>query len=368
MAWLLVPAVLVANNELGAHLMQLVMLWIAVFSTISIARAFEIKEPWSTLSGVILVAMPTVLAMAGTAMPDVPAMAFGVAGIERFISWNQTRKFSQATLSATLVGIGILLRPHLIVLVVIGAVLINGPSFSLSPFRNRLKALTPLILAPVISFVIALITKDPAPDSGSISSSALKYSFNSVSNIGSNVIALPIHWVLAMAFGLPWLALRWQRILWDRLSLLLALLGTFTTAIVLAAMQKFSITLSIVSGIGVAVLCDVLSDAWKRRDSTQLGLGLWLLIALPTVPYCHLPAKYLVVSAPAAALLLVREMVQVELKKAWFILCTTVVVGIGLGIAILRADETFTRIGRRAAIELVAPNVASGQHVWYIGH
>jgi hypothetical protein len=368
MAWLLVPSVLVSGTEWLAHATQLVMVWVTILSTISLARRLEIKEPWPAISGVIVVAMPTVLGMAGTAMPDVPAMALGVAGIERLVAWSQNRKVFQAVLAAVLLGLAPLARPHLIFLLGIGAILIIGPTISMDALRAKYSAYLPLIAAPIISVVVSYITRDPYPGAGSMSSSAIKYSSLSISHLASNLIALPIHWVLAMAFALPWLALRWRTFLRNRLTLCAAIAGTILSAVALAYTEFFSIPLSIISGIGVAVLCDVLSEAWKTRDSLQLALGLWLLIALPTFPYCHLPAKYVVVSAPAAALLLVREMATRNCKATWFILGTTVVLGVGLGIAILRADETFTNMGRRAATELIAPYVASGLQVWYIGH
>ena len=46
------------------------------------------------------------------------------------------------------------------------------------------------------------------------------------------------------------------------------------------------------------------------------------------------------------------------------ILALTALLGIALGVGILRADAAFAGLGRRAAAELVAPNVAAGHRVW----
>ncbi|MFZ3207693.1 MAG: hypothetical protein WA140_02525 [Geobacteraceae bacterium] len=368
MAWLLVPTLLAHGAEWVAHATQLAMLWLAILATVSLARRFELQKPWPAASGLILVAMPAVLGMAGTAMPDVPAMALGVAGIERLVAWRQNRRVSQALLAAVFLGLAPLTRPHTILLLGVGAILLLGPTFSLTGLRNRYLTFLPLVAAPLITVAVSFITRDPHPGAGSMVGSAIRYSSVSISRLATNFVALPIHWVLVMAFGLPWLALRWRTILQTRMLLVVASASALISAIALTYIGRQSLPLSIISGLGCAVLWDVLADGWKRRDSVQLALGLWLLIALPTVLYAHLPAKYLIVSAPAAALLIARELALRNGKASWIILVATVAIGIGLGVAILRADAVFANLGRRAANELIAPNVVAGKHVWFVGH
>jgi hypothetical protein len=50
------------------------------------------------------------------------------------------------------------------------------------------------------------------------------------------------------------------------------------------------------------------------------------------------------------------------------VLVVTCVLGVALGVAILRADAAFAGLGRRAAAELIAPQVAAGHRVWFAGH
>ncbi len=45
----------------------------------------------------------------------------------------------------------------------------------------------------------------------------------------------------------------------------------------------------------------------------------------------------------------------------------TTVAGCALGFAILRADAAFADVGRRAAAELIAPRIAAGERVWFLG-
>jgi len=363
MAWLLIPTALARGAEWVAHATQLAMLWLAILATVSLAKRLDLSMPWAAASGLILVAMPAVLGMAGTAMPDVSAMALGVAGIERLMAWSQNRRYSQAFLAAILLGLAPLARPHLILLFGVGGILLLKPMFSLTALRDRPTTFFPLLAAPLITAGISYITRDSS--SGIVSSAY--YSSGSISLFVSNFVALPIHWVLAMTFALPWLVLRWRSILHDRLLLFIAAAGTIISASALAYLSRQSVPLSIIAGLGMVALWDVIADGWHRRDSVQSGLGLWLLIALPAVVYNQLPPKYLVASAPAAALLIARELSLRKGKKPWLVLGVTVMLGTCLGVAILRADAAFANLGRRAATELIAPNVAAGKRVWFVG-
>ncbi len=51
---------------------------------------------------------------------------------------------------------------------------------------------------------------------------------------------------------------------------------------------------------------DLLFQALKRREQTDLFLVLWILIPLPIVYYSHLPIKYLLPCIPAVILLCFR--------------------------------------------------------------
>jgi hypothetical protein len=111
----------------------------------------------------------------------------------------------------------------------------------------------------------------------------------------------------------------------------------------------------------------VLVDAVRRRDGLQISLGLWLLMAVPTAVYVHLPAKYLLPSAPAAAILLARVMAELP-RIGRPALAASLAAGVALGVGILRADAAFAGLGRQAAATLIAPAVTAGHRVWYAGH
>lgn len=368
MAWLLVPSALAGGVEWLAHLVQLAMLWLAILATVSLALRLGLAATWATAAGLLLVAMPAVLAMAGTAMPDVPAMALGVAGIERLVAWSQDRRFLQGVLAACFLALGALTRSHVFLLLGVGAVFLVGPLLATKSWRDRLVLCAPLLAAPVVVALVTLMTSDPQHGAGSILDAAARYSSASTPRLASNTVALPIHWVLAMAFGVPWLALRGRTMVRTRSVLLAALAGTLLSAMALSHAGRSMVPLAAVAGLGIATLWDAISDGWRRKDWVQVAFGMWLLIALCAVPYVNLPAKLLVASAPAAALLVARELAGQRRRTAWIVLGTTLGLGAGLGVAILRADAALGDLGRRAAAELIAPRVAAGQRVWFVGH
>jgi hypothetical protein len=367
-AWLLAPSLFAGGSEWSAHIIELVMLWVGILATVSLARRLGLTETWPAAAGLLVVAMPTVLAMTGTAMPDVPAMTVGVMGIERLAAWREERRWSQAVLAALFLGLAPLTRPHLLPLIAVGAVFLYGPQLSIGAMRGRLSLLLPLLAALLVTLAVSFITRDPHPGAGNLVGTAINYSETTITRISGNAIALPIHWMLAMAFGLPWIALRWREMIRKLSVLITGVSGMVITFVCLAFTDFPSYYLSVIGGLGVAVLWDVLADGWCKRDSVQFGLGLWLLIALSAAPYVHMPAKYLVASAPAAALLLVRELASRQGKSPWLIFGVTVSLGISLGLAILRADATLADLGRRMAKELIEPNVAAGRRVWFVGH
>jgi hypothetical protein len=363
MAWLLVPSVLAGGAEWVAHGVQLALLALAVFGTVALGLRLGLAAPWAMGAGFLLASTPAALAMAGTAMPDVPAMALGVIGIERLVAWRQERRAHQAVLAVLFLGLAPLARPHLVLLLGIGGLLLAAPSASATP-RFRLLDWLPLAAAPVLTAAIALAVRDPHPAAAGIVAATASVSSTAIARIAPNAIAFPIHWVLALPLAIPWILLRPRSVAARWPAFAVAAGG----ALLVLPVKARSLVLASLVGIGVAVLWDVGVDAWRRRDLTRLALGLWLLVALAALPYPHLPAKYLLASAPAAAILVAHQLGVAERARARALLGVVCAAGIALGIAILRADAAFAGLGRRAAAELIAPNVAAGHRVWFAGH
>lgn len=363
MAWLLVPAVLAGGAEWVAHGLQILMLAVAVLATVALALRTGVPPAWAAGAGLLLVATPAALGMAGTAMADVPAMALGAAGIERLVAWKQDRRSYQGALAALLLGLAGLARTHLVLVLGIGALLLAGDFWKPSSWlRTRWTVWVPVAAALMITVGVVLFTRDPVAATGLVGTTL---QVSSREQLAPNIVAFLTHWVLVLPLAIPWVLLRPAAILrrWPVL-----VLGTALSATLLSIAGHSPVVFSLVPGLGFAVLFDILLDGWTRRDAVQLSLGVWLLVALAAVPYGHVPSKYLLASAPAAALLVARAMAARGGAVARIVLGLTLVLGIGLGTAILRADAAFAGLGRRAVADLVAPTVAAGHRVWFTPH
>jgi hypothetical protein len=188
---------------------------------------------------------------------------------------------------------------------------------------------------------------------------------SSLARIPPNLVAFGVHWGLAVPFVLPWMWVRWRHVV-ARPGLLAGSLAAAAVLVHLARPAGASWMLVPLVGASLAAFSDVLLEAVHHRDGTQLTLGLWLLLALPAAVYIHLPAKYLLPSIPAAAILVARHLRSAPASRA--ALVVTASLSALLGVAILRADATFAGLGRDAARDLIAPEVSRGRRVWYVGH
>jgi hypothetical protein len=110
---------------------------------------------------------------------------------------------------------------------------------------------------------------------------------------------------------------------------------------------RWSLLLIVCVGHGIDVLADILIDALRRRDTTQLILWIWIMMAAIAAPYTQLPAKLLVPAAPAMAILLVRQVQLVTPNSSRvFLGSATLVVSLLVGVLIVRAESTFAEMGR----------------------
>jgi hypothetical protein len=364
-AWLLLPSIASPQPEVVAHLTMLLLLSLSILATVSLALRLGLAPSWAAGAGVILAMTPTALAMAGTAMPDVPAMALGAAGIERLLAWRDERRVHDGVLAALLLGLAPLARTHLMAVLGVAAMFMVDDLFSLASWRKGpWWRWIPLACAPAITVAALFATADPAPDAGDILGTAARLS--TLAHLASNTVALPVHWVLAMGFSLPWAVLHGRSMLARPWAFLL---GTGVAGLLLRQAHPGDAPYFVapIAGLGFASLWDVISGAVRERDGRRLTLGTWMLVPVPAVAYWHMPPKYLLASAPAAALLLAMAMAE-RSRLGRPVLAATAVLGAILGVAILRADSALADVGRTAARTLIAPSVAAGHRVWYVGH
>jgi hypothetical protein len=361
MAYLLMPAIVRGASETLAHLPNLAALWVAAIALVMLALRLGLSRTDATLAALLVVAAPAVLGMASTCMPDVPSLALGTLGIERFLAWKESRRWHQALMCALALALAMLARPHALLLLGVAALAAldgKGTPLRLGRWREvpRLRWL-PLILAPALAWVALRLTHDPGEGGGNVAGAA--QSLVTYRSLHANIVAFPTHFVLALPLAIPWLVVRRRALRW-RLWLILTPL--FVVPIAFTSGLRFAF-IAPVAALGVVVLLDVLASAWRAGDALSLALAAWLLLALPVVSYIHLPAKYVVLSAPAVALLLLRE-----LAAHRRVAVAAIAVGLTVGVLVVRADARFAAVGKQAARELIAPRTARGEATLFAGH
>ena len=84
MSYYLLPVASRAEPEGLVHLMQLLTLWYGIAATVSLAFRFGFGTFAACAAGLLVAATLPVLAMASTAMPEMPAMSLGLLA---FSAW-----------------------------------------------------------------------------------------------------------------------------------------------------------------------------------------------------------------------------------------------------------------------------------------
>jgi 4-amino-4-deoxy-L-arabinose transferase-like glycosyltransferase len=351
MAYLLYPTILAGGAEWAAHLTQLVLLGLASWAVAALALRIGSSGESARAAALLLAATPAALGMAGTAMPDVAAMAFGALGVERTLAWSRERRAHQAVAAAVALAAAALCRSHLIALTGVAALAV----WSARSWRSWI----PLAAVPALVAAVLVVTGDPVSHAGAVAGAARRYVFGPA--LVRNVVSYFVHAALVLPLAVPWLALRWKPIVRGPVLYVATAAAWFY---IRSTPEVGPVWAAPIAGLGIAVVWDLVSEAIARRDGVQLVLGAWLLTPLLVAPYLHLPAKYALAAAPAMALAVARR----PESTRRVIVAATVALGIVLGVLILRADERFAGLGRRAAAELVAPRVAAGRNVWFNGH
>jgi len=362
-AYLLVPSVLLGGAEWAAHLVQLLLVLLSVLATVRIGLRLGLRTPEARVAGVLLACTPAVVGMATTSMADVPAMAFGVLGMERLLAWRDEGRWHQAIAAGLAFALAALARPQLLLILAVAAAAMWAGPRSLSLGRAYWRAWVPLLLSLVVVFAVSAITADPEHVKSDIFSTTL--SRFRLEHLPRKFAAFATHWVLVVPLVVPWVIARGLKMLRDPVVIAVVLLAAIVLR--MGATPAMSLGMTPVALVGVAVLVDVLRDAVRRADRDQLWLGAWLLIPLATLAYVHLPAKYLVPSAPAAALLVARLLPRRDGRLSPAVGWATAAAGAALSVLIVLSDSEFTDVGRRVAREWIAPRVEAGERVWYSG-
>ncbi|HEY6866034.1 MAG TPA: glycosyltransferase family 39 protein, partial [Candidatus Eisenbacteria bacterium] len=307
MAWLLAPVAALGGAEWAAHLLQLALVLLAVVATAALALRLGRSAGEARLAALILAATPAAAVLATTSMADVPAMAFAALGIERWLAFRATSRARAGVIATLALAAAGRARPPALALLPVAALAVL-PAVPADERRGRdgrawwVEAL-PLAAALMTVLLVNRLTADPGSAGGDFASrTAARFEWK---NVRPNLVAWGAHWSLAMPLGLAWLLGRGVFVtlrpaLWAGLVLAAVLIG-------LPRVAAYPWALPVVA-LGFACVADSLVAAILARDRDRALLAAWLLIGLPAAGYNQLPAKVLVVSAPAAALLAARAL------------------------------------------------------------
>jgi hypothetical protein len=368
---MLLPAVLAGGAEWLAHLVALSVFLVGLVSCSALALRLGMSTAGACWVTLLVGTSPAVLGMATTSMPDVPAMSFGALAAERMLAFRMQPSPSKGIGAMLALVLAALSRPHLAALFVclLPLLLDEWPSGirrlrAAALDRSFFLRLTPLGGAIALLALLNYVMRDPLTGDNIAQAT---WAVMQIDNLGQNLANLPAQWVLSFPLGLAWVALHGRRMLaspWCRIA---AVAGLGLGVLVSTANDHWERLpwQAPVTALGMAVLADIVTDAWRRRDLVDISLGAWLLIAWPAAFYSQLPPKYLVPSAPAMALLIVRHAEAAHRRLlARGVLGFAALASLVLGALIARADAALAEVGRTGGL-VVAEEIRRGERVWH---
>ncbi len=356
--YVLVPTVLGGAHEWTAHLTQLVIVWIAVVAMTSLVFRFGWDRWHATAGALLLVAIPPFLPMASTAMPDILATALALVAMEHLAAWKAEQKWGQGAAAAFALGLAGFARPHLVLLLPLGAFFLlqdTNPAKILAQLRRKLWLWMPVVAGGGLLLVIILVLREHNLD---INPPPV---VTGAHNFRTNIYTFLLYFAFPLPLAACWLA---NRLNAGRLRFIFIL----SAVAVIPFLLRWNLALVLFFVVfGFGVLADLLLEAAKRHDHTGLFLMLWILIPLPITYYVHLPMKYLLPCMPGVILLCFRLLDGISVRFARAMVIGLIVASTGYSFLILRSDAEFANFGRDAQYGLITPHVAAGERVWYSG-
>ena len=348
-AYVLAPVAALGGREWMAHLYQLLLLSGFLVASVSVARRLGCGRREAGTVGLVIASNPVTLAMAATCMPDVMAMMFGMAGMDRVLLFREERRWGVGLAAGLLLAAAVLCRASTAPLVLVAALLLRPATW-----KRAAECLWPLAVAAVVVAVFVSLNRGPAANATLAGAFQM---LTSMRNVPRNLVAF----------------LGFQALTGPLLAYALLSRGRKFVGVV-AALVAVGVALSMVSGAAPLVryavpaalgICFVLACVGVVGDLRQaLPLVVWLGSGLVALPYVYMGAKYLLPGVPAAALLIVLHAARVRQPRYPLTVALLVAVGWISGALIVVGDTTLAGSQREAVDRLIAPRIQRGLKVW----
>ena len=180
-AYVLAPVAALGGREWMAHLYQLLLLCGFLIASVSVALRLGCDRRQANTVGLLIASNPVTLAMAATCMPDVMAVMFGMAGMDRLLLFREDRRRGPGLAAGLLLAAAVLCRASTAPLLLVAALLLIPATG-----KRAAESLWPLGVAVVVVAVCVSLNRGPAANA---TVGAAFQVLTSVRNVPRNLVA-----------------------------------------------------------------------------------------------------------------------------------------------------------------------------------
>ena len=392
-----------------AHLYQLLLLCGFLLASVSVARRLGCDRRQAGTVGMLIASNPVTLAMAATCTPDVMAMMFGMAGMDRLLLFRQERRWGVGLASGLLLAAAVLCRASTAPLLLVAALLLPMPA----PWKRAAECLWPLGVAAAVVVLCLGLNRGP---SANATVGAAFQALTSMRNVPRNLVAFLCYQALTGPLLVYALLTRGRKFA-GAVAALVAL-GVAGSTIAGATGGPANLVLyAVPAALGICfilALVGVVGDSRSEPAAGQsepqppesvkeplrlrvdrrkrlshpgvpglaclvgqalspvnrflrgfsgrgLPLVVWLSAGLVALPYVYMGAKYLLPGVPAAALLIVLHAARVRQRRYPLAIALVLALGWISGALIVVGDTTLASSQRAAVDRLIAPRIHRGR-------
>jgi hypothetical protein len=352
-AYVLLPVAALGGREWMAHLYQLLLLCGFLVASVSVALRLGCDRRQANTVGLLIASNPVTLAMAATCMPDVMAMMFGMAGMDRLLLFREERRWGAGLASGLLLAAAVLCRASTAPLVLVAALLLMPATW-----KRAAECLWPLGVAAVTVVLFLGLNRGPAANA---TVGAAFQALTSMRNVPRNLVAFLCYQALTGPLLVYALLARGRK--FAGVVAALVALGVAGSLVAGALGGSANLVLyAVPAALGICFILALVGVVGDIRHA--LPLVVWLGAGMVALPYVYMGAKYLLPGVPAAALLIVLHAARVRQRRYPLMVALVVALGWISGALIVVGDTTLASSQREAVDRLIAPRIHRGFTVW----